>query len=69
MKLAIINGSPRNKKSNSTLLMDQFLIGYHSQNSEEVPIHYLANPQLKKRGNRYFYGFGSDPHNFSALHG
>jgi len=50
MKLAIINGSPRNKKSNSTLLMDQFLLGYHSLNPEGVPIHYLANPQLKKEG-------------------
>ncbi len=50
MKLAIINGSPRNKKSNSTLLMDQFLLGYHSLNPEEIPVHYLANPQLKKEG-------------------
>jgi NAD(P)H-dependent FMN reductase len=50
MKLAIINGSPRNKKSNSTLLMDQFLSGYHSLNPEDVPVHYLANPQLKKEG-------------------
>jgi NAD(P)H-dependent FMN reductase len=47
MKLAIINGSPRYKKSNSTLLINQFLSGYNKIIPEEVPIHYLANQQLR----------------------
>ncbi|MEI6347468.1 MAG: NAD(P)H-dependent oxidoreductase [Bacteroidota bacterium] len=50
MKLAIINGSPRNKKSNSALLINQFLEGFNSKNTQEVPIHYLANQSLKKEG-------------------
>jgi NAD(P)H-dependent FMN reductase len=50
MKLAIINGSPRNKKSNSTLLINQFLEGFNSKNTQEVPIHYLANQLFKKEG-------------------
>lgn len=47
MKLVIINGSPRNKKSNSKLLTDEFLKGYHSLNSENVSVHFLANHKMK----------------------
>jgi NAD(P)H-dependent FMN reductase len=47
MKLAIINGSPRYKKSNSTLLINQFLSGYNKIIPEEVPVHYLATQQLR----------------------
>jgi len=43
MKLAIFNGSPRNKKSNSKILMEHFLEGYRKVTAEEVPVHYLAN--------------------------
>ncbi len=43
MKLTIFNGSPRNKKSNSKILMEQFLEGYHKVSSDEVPVYYLAN--------------------------
>ncbi|NLF43895.1 MAG: NAD(P)H-dependent oxidoreductase [Bacteroidales bacterium] len=42
MKIAIFNGSPRAKKSNSTLLTEQFLKGYSSVCLEEVPVFYLA---------------------------
>lgn len=43
MKLTIFNGSPRNKKSNSKILMEHFLNGYYEVTPNEVPIHYLAN--------------------------
>lgn len=43
MKLAIFNGSPRNKKSNSTVLLSHFLNGYHDNTNSHTPIHYLAN--------------------------
>lgn len=43
MKLIIFNGSPRNKKSNSKILIEHFLEGYHRVLSDEVPIYYLAN--------------------------
>ena len=42
MKLAIFNGSPRKKKSNSTLLINQFLNGYAKIHDEVVPVHYIA---------------------------
>lgn len=47
MKLVLYNGSPRNKKSNSMLLIDNFLNGYNQVHADEVPIHHLAS--LKKR--------------------
>jgi NAD(P)H-dependent FMN reductase len=43
MKLTIFNGSPRNKKSNSKILMEHFLEGFTKVSENEVPIHYLAN--------------------------
>jgi NAD(P)H-dependent FMN reductase len=43
MGLTIFIGSPRNKKSNSKILMEQFLKGYSKENSEDVQMHYLAN--------------------------
>lgn len=55
MKLAIINGSPRYKKSNSTLLINQFLSGYHKIIPEEIPIHYLANQQLRNEAVDAFF--------------
>ncbi|MBN2263650.1 MAG: NAD(P)H-dependent oxidoreductase [Prolixibacteraceae bacterium] len=42
MKLAVFNGSPRKTKSNSTLLINQFLNGYHGTNNHFTHIHYLA---------------------------
>lgn len=47
MKLAIINGSPRYKKSNSTLLINQFLSGYNKIIPEDVSVHYLVNQQVR----------------------
>jgi hypothetical protein len=47
MKLAIINGSPRRKKSNSKILIDQFLKGYR-ECTDEVPVHYLAGQKRKE---------------------
>lgn len=43
MKLTIFNGSPRNKKSNSKILMEHFLEGYHKVSPNEVPVYFLAN--------------------------
>ena len=54
MKLAIFNGSPRGKKSNSKLLMDKFLAGYNNSCSEPVPIHYMANIKLMEEGKEIF---------------
>jgi NAD(P)H-dependent FMN reductase len=45
MKLAIFNGSPRKKTSNSTLLIQHFLNGYHDNTDHNTPIHYLASTQ------------------------
>lgn len=43
MTLTIFNGSPRYKKSNSQILTEQFLKGYHDQgNTEPLKICYLA---------------------------
>ncbi|HRZ97923.1 MAG TPA: NAD(P)H-dependent oxidoreductase [Paludibacter sp.] len=47
MKLAIINGSPRYKNSNSTLLMDQFLKGFSSKS--EIAQSYLVGTENKKK--------------------
>lgn len=47
MKLAIINGSPRYKKSNSTLLINQFLSRYNKIIPEDVSVHYLVNQQVR----------------------
>jgi hypothetical protein len=43
MQLAIFNGSPRQKKSNSTLLIQQFLNGYYNYDHPDFIIHYLAD--------------------------
>jgi NAD(P)H-dependent FMN reductase len=45
MNLTIINGSPRNKKSNSKILIEKFLEGYCKIDSSNVAMHYLANIQ------------------------
>jgi NAD(P)H-dependent FMN reductase len=42
MKLAIFNGSPRLEKSNSTLLINHFLNGYHKYIDNDVEVFYLA---------------------------
>lgn len=47
MKLVIINGSPRNKKSNSKLLMDEFLKGFYKADSEVADIYFLANARQR----------------------
>jgi len=47
MKLAIFNGSPRYKKSNSKILTDHFLSGYNNMCSDPVDVQFLAN--RKKR--------------------
>ncbi|HPD95029.1 MAG TPA: NAD(P)H-dependent oxidoreductase [Tenuifilaceae bacterium] len=43
MQLTVFNGSPRNKKSNSKILIEEFLKGYHRVCDTPVDIHYLAN--------------------------
>lgn len=54
MKLVIFNGSPRNKKSNSKILIEHFLSGYNKICSEPVPIHYLANGKQKEEHKEIF---------------
>lgn len=48
MKLAIINGSPRNRNSNSKILTDNFLEGYSKVSNDDVPVCYLANAKMKE---------------------
>lgn len=43
MNLAIFNGSPRNKKSNSKILMEKFLEGFFKVSTTEVSTYFLAN--------------------------
>lgn len=47
MKPVIINGSPRNKKSNSKLLIDEFLKGFYKVDSEVADIYFLANARQR----------------------
>lgn len=54
MKLAIFNGSPRNKKSNSKILTDHFLSGYSRICSDPVSVHYLASGRFKEEGKELF---------------
>lgn len=54
MKLVIFNGSPRNKKSNSKILIEHFLNGYKKVCSEPVTVHYLANLKQKDEQNKIF---------------
>lgn len=54
MKLVIFNGSPRNKKSNSKILIEHFLSGYNSICNETVPIHYLANSKRREEQKEIF---------------
>lgn len=42
MTLTIFNGSPRGVKSNSTLLIEQFIKGYHDYAHHNIPVYYLA---------------------------
>ncbi len=42
MKLVLLNGSPRYRKSNSGILIDQFMAGYRSVSAEPVTIRHLA---------------------------
>jgi NAD(P)H-dependent FMN reductase len=48
MKLAIFNGSPRLEKSNSTLLINHFLNGYHKYIDNDVEVFYLARTRAMK---------------------
>lgn len=47
MKLVVFNGSPRRKGSNSKILIEQFLTGYHSGNEENTPVYYLGDKKTK----------------------
>lgn len=42
MKLIIVNGSPRGRKSNTKLLMDEFIKGMYHSGEENVDMFYLA---------------------------
>jgi hypothetical protein len=54
MKLLIINGSPRGKRSNSRLLLEQFLAGYHSVEMEDVPVIHLAGKNKREQYEKQF---------------
>lgn len=45
MRITLFNGSPRRKASNSKLLMDQFLKGYHAVKEDGIDVYYLADIQ------------------------
>jgi len=47
MQLLLINGSPRNKKSNSLLLINEFLKGYREVVTEDVPVYHLADKKTR----------------------
>jgi NAD(P)H-dependent FMN reductase len=47
MDIAIFNGSPRYKKSNSKILADKFIEGFKTMAGSEIPVYYLA--QTKQR--------------------
>ena len=49
MKPVIINGSPRNRKSNSGILIDKFIEGYMIYRSEAPDLFYLANPKQRNK--------------------
>ncbi len=48
MKLVIFNGSPRNKKSNSGILIEQFLNGYAKVEKESAQTYNIANREEKE---------------------
>ncbi len=48
MKLLIINGSPRGKNSNSTLLSEKFLNGYNSVTANKVDTTFLSRKSERK---------------------
>ncbi|RLD57640.1 MAG: hypothetical protein DRJ01_13625 [Bacteroidetes bacterium] len=54
MKLTIFNGSPRGEQSNSTILIEQFLIGYNIINSDNVSINYILKSKLEKERKEIF---------------
>lgn len=49
MKLIIYNGSPRNKKSNSKILIDKFLHGFNKAGNNSSEVLFLANNKTKKK--------------------
>lgn len=49
MKLAIFNGSPRHKKSNTKLLLENFTNGYSKHNNHVPELHYLANQREREQ--------------------
>jgi len=55
MKLAIFNGSPRFKNSNSSLLIERFLVGYNNYNIDLVPVHYLASQRQREASGENFH--------------
>jgi NAD(P)H-dependent FMN reductase len=54
MKLAIFNGSPRNKKSNSKILTEQFLDGYTEICNEPTVVRYLADIKEREQAIKTF---------------
>ncbi|MFC2129459.1 NAD(P)H-dependent oxidoreductase [Bacteroidota bacterium] len=50
MKLIIYNGSPRGLKSNTKLLMDEFIKGIYNEGRYEVEVYYLAAKSQRLQG-------------------
>ncbi len=53
MKLAIFNGSPRRKKSNSKILTEQFLRGYTEIPGNEYSVNYLMAANMQDMARIY----------------
>ena len=54
MQLAIFNGSPRGKKSNTKVLLDQFLKGFNSHGLNTVSTNYLLQQKhIKEYAQRF----------------
>jgi len=54
MKLIIYNGSPRGKKSNTKLLMDEFMKGIYTEGKYDIEVYYLASKSQREQGARAF---------------
>lgn len=54
MKLAVFNGSPRGKDSNTKVLLTQFLNGFMSIDGNSYELSYLMHSKEKSQDIKYF---------------
>ncbi len=48
MRLTIFNGSPRNKKSNSKILIEKFIEGFNEASDDQPEVFYLASARNRE---------------------